>query len=118
MSIWNRHEKRDASTWDILTGLSFDKGGTAFNATTLGKALSTIPVYSATSLIADQFSTLPYSGYTTTNGSRQRLTPQPQICFSPHVNPVFTRVEWLHQYCTSFLLRANAYGVVTAIDGN
>jgi HK97 family phage portal protein len=79
-------------------------------------ALTLAPVYAATSYIADSISILPVAGYTIASGARRRLDPQPALCLDPHVHQPFTRVEWLHQATTSFLLRGNAYGVITKID--
>lgn len=81
-------------------------------------ALSVVPVYSATSLIADSLAILPLTGYEFTGGKRARIDPQPGLCSDPHPSEIYTRVEWLHQFATSFLLRGNAYGIITALDGN
>jgi HK97 family phage portal protein len=112
MSLFRNNETRDAGTWEPLR--AFDTGGSsnAINGASLDNALSLIPLYSATSLIADTLSILPLHGYR----DLARLDPQPGLCTSPHVNPLFTRAEWVHQFATSWLLRGNAYGVVTAID--
>lgn len=114
MSLFRKTESRDAAGWEALR--TFATGGGPLLGSGTKNALRLIPLYAATSLIADQFSLLPMTGYDTVNGRKTRLDPQPLLCTDPHVNPVFTRVEWLHQYAVSRLLRGNAYGVVTAID--
>ena len=113
MSLF-RPERRDAASWEALR--TFATGGAPLMGSSLKSALGLIPVYAATSLIADQFSSLPMAGYNLVKGRRTRLDPQPQLCVNPHPNPLMTRVEWLHQYASSYLLRGNAYGVITAID--
>jgi len=114
MSLFRRTETRDAASWQALR--DFATGGAPLFGTGTKAALTLIPLYAATALIADSFSCLPMAAYESTNGSRRKLTPQPQLCYAPHINPVFTRVEWLHQFAVSYLLRGNAYGLITAID--
>lgn len=114
MSLFRSTENREAASWEALR--TFATGGGPLLGSGTKAALRLIPVYSATSLIADQFSILPLSGYNKIRGRRTLLDPQPGICVNPHVNPVFTRIEWLHQYASSYLLRGNAYGIVTAVD--
>lgn len=116
MSLFHRKAEARSANWDILRGMDFAHDGHTFRASTTSEALRLIPVYAATSLIADQFSSLPYSGYEFNSGASRKMTPQPELCWNPHVNPLFTRVEWLHQFATSWLLRGNAYGVITALD--
>lgn len=111
MSLFRHGEQRSAN-WDVLR--SFPNGSVYTDATQ--QALSLAPVYAATSYIADAFSMLPLAAYSDRGGAARRLTPQPELITSPHINSLFTRVEWLHQGCTSWLLRGNAYGVITALD--
>lgn len=114
MSIFRRTEQRSINSWPV----DFAHGGTSLSADTLANAMRLAPVFAATSLIADSFSVLPVTGYTNRGGSRKRLDPQPDLCVNPHFHPLFTRVEWLHQFCTSFLLRGNSYGLITQLDSN
>lgn len=114
MSLFRKTENRDAAGWEALR--TFALGGGPLMGSGTKSALRLVPVYSATSLIADQLSLLPMAGFDTVNGRKTRLDPQLDLCTDPHVNPVFTRVEWLHQYAVSRLLRGNAYGVITAVD--
>ncbi|WP_157884111.1 phage portal protein [Arthrobacter alpinus] len=79
-------------------------------------ALRLAPVFSATSLIADTLAIIPMAAYEAGGGAKKKVPVQPELMYSPHVNPIFTRVEWLHQFTTSFLMRGNAYGLITAID--
>lgn len=117
MSIFRRKEQRSTGNWDALRGLDFGHGGSPFRANNIEQALRLAPVYAATSLIADTFSMLPCAGYTFgRSGVRERLKPQPELCWAPHPLPWLTHVEWKHQFATSYLLRGNAYGQITALD--
>lgn len=111
MSLFRKTENRNADTGvGSARYLSPSFGGGA------KAALAVVPVYAATALIADSLSILPLSGFEFTRGKRARMSPQPGLCSDPHPSEVYTRVEWLHQFATSFLLRGNAYGVITALD--
>jgi HK97 family phage portal protein len=79
-------------------------------------ALTLVPVYAATALIADSISIMPVSGYRKVRGVPRLLPNQPELLISPHPNPLFTRPEWLHQFTTSYLLRGNAYGKILDWD--
>lgn len=114
MSLFRRTESRDAAGWEALR--TFATGGGPLLGAGTKSALRLVPVYAATGLIADQLSVLPFSAYDIVNGRRTKLDPQPQLCLNPHVSDVYTRVEWLHQFASSYLLRGNAYGVVQAVD--
>lgn len=108
--------REEARGWDVLRGLDFAHDGTKFTASTQEQALRVVPVYAATSLIADQFAVLPWAVYEFNDGQRRRLTPQPELMWNPHPHPQFTAIEWKHQFASSFLLRGNAYGVITDLD--
>lgn len=99
-------------SWDVLRDFASGKGYVSGSYS----ALSLSPVYAATAYIADAFSMLPIAAYSDRGGGRRKLNPQPELMLTPHVHPLFTRVEWLHQGITSWLLRGNAYGVITALD--
>lgn len=114
MSLFRSSESRSVDGWEALR--TFATGGGPLLGSGMKAALSLVPVYAATSLIADSLAILPMAGYETSGGVRRRLSPQPELCFSPHPNPVFTRAEWIQQFASSFLLRGNAYGLITAVD--
>jgi HK97 family phage portal protein len=77
--------------------------------------LRLIPVYAATSLIADLVSTAPLRVFReAADGTRTMLPTQPQLVTNPA--PYGTRIDWIHQAMTSLLLRGNAYGYITNID--
>jgi HK97 family phage portal protein len=77
--------------------------------------LRLIPVYAATSLIADLVSTAPLRVFREApDGTRTMLPTQPQLVTNPA--PYGTRIDWIHQAMTSLLLRGNAYGYITNLD--
>lgn len=78
-------------------------------------AMRLVPVYSATSVIADSIAIMPVSEYEVAGGSKRKSRQQSPLILDPHPVPTMTRVEWLHQFVMSFLLRGNAYGLITAI---
>jgi len=78
-------------------------------------ALRLIPVYAATSLIADSLSTLPFHAFQdTADGGRMKLATQPRLVAAPQVTG--GRIAWVHQAVVSMLLRGNAYGYITRFD--
>ncbi|MEE2568597.1 phage portal protein [Pseudarthrobacter sp. J64] len=95
---------------------SFGIGGGEIMGNSMKQALRLIPLYAATGMIADSISIMPVSAYEETGGAKQKMATQPALIQSPHTNPIFTRVEWLHQFTTSYLLRGNSYGLITALD--
>lgn len=94
---------------------SFGTGGDKFGGS-MKAALRVAPVYSATSLLADSISVMPVQGYTDEGGIKRRLPVKPGLLANPHPDPMFTVVEWLHQFVVSYCLRGNAYGLITAVD--
>lgn len=77
--------------------------------------LSLVPVYAATSLIADLVSTAPLTAYRRgADNTRRPLPTQPGLVANPSVYG--RRVDWLHQAVASLLLRGNAYGYVVSLD--
>ncbi|WP_461634492.1 phage portal protein [Glutamicibacter soli] len=113
MSLFRRTEVEERSSsdgWFSIFG----------NGRALGKsmksALRLVPVYAATGLIADSIAIMPVSEYEVSNGTKQKARTQSQLMLDPHPAPTMTRVEWLAQFATSFLLRGNAYGLITALD--
>lgn len=78
-------------------------------------ALSIVPVYAATNLIADHLASAPLHAYRETAGRPQRLPAQPSLCTDPGVG--LDRYSWVHQAATSVLLQGNAYGLISELDG-
>ncbi|GGJ74429.1 phage portal protein [Glutamicibacter ardleyensis] len=113
MSLFRRSDTETRSSsggWSSV----FGTGGGLNNS--MESTLRLIPVYAATSLIADSIAIMPVSEYESTGGSKQKAKQQSQLMIDPHPWPTMTRVEWLHQFTSSFLLRGNAYGLITAVD--
>ena len=105
-----RAETRDVSYQQLWsTGKSMDLRGDK-----LSTALTLVPVYAATGLIADAFASSPWSAYVKSDGVPEKVKQQPQLCTDPGV--FVDLYAWKHQLVTSLLLWGNAYGVVTSVD--
>lgn len=76
-------------------------------------ALRLVPVYAATSYIADQLSLLPGSRFRESGGNR---LPVHGPSWLDRPDPRVSRFDWMHQFATSVMLRGNAYGIATG-DG-
>ncbi|WP_313812372.1 phage portal protein [Glutamicibacter sp.] len=114
MSLFRRsttEQRSDSGGWFSLLGT-----GKGFDGSMKG-ALRLVPVYAATSLIADSIAIMPVSEYESTRGTKQKATQQSELLLDPHPVPTMGRIEWLAQFATSFLLRGNAYGLITTLDG-
>lgn len=117
MSIFfHRSEERAVSYQDVWgSGGNVDTspiGGRDI----VGNGLRLIPVYAATSLIADLVSTADLRVFREApDGTRTPLATQPQLITKPA--PYGSRIDWLHQAMSSLLLRGNAYGYITSLDG-
>lgn len=81
----------------------------------LSTALRLVPVYAATSLIADMVAASPWAVFEKNSDVPSKLPMQPQLVTDPGVDGVdpFT---WKHQAMTSALLRGNAYGLILDVD--
>ncbi len=115
MSLFFRGaEQRGLSYQDV-----WGSGGSVANAIggpdIVAGGLRLIPVYAATSLIADLVSTAPLRAFRESpDGTRTLLPSQPNLMVKPA--PYGTKIDWLHQALTSLLLRGNAFGYITALD--
>lgn len=109
--FFGRSEKRMIQD----TGGSFAIGSMRFGGS-MKSALRVAPVYSASSLLADSISCTPLQGYTDRGGQKQRMDVKPPLLANPHPDPMFTVVEWLHQFVVSYTLRGEAFGLITAVD--
>lgn len=78
--------------------------------------LTLIPVYAATALIADMWASTPWAAYREVGGVPSRSARQPRLLTAPGVNGI-DLYSWKHQGAVSMLLRGNAYGLITAVDG-
>ena len=103
-------------------GISFQSwwGSGSSNPTVRGDNLSTalslIPVYAATGLIADQIAATPWAVFEKSDGGiPERAAVQPELISDPGVNQL-DLFSWKFQLCTSLLLRGNAYGLIISVD--
>lgn len=111
MSLLFKKPEARSGNWGQLWGsgqISAIDGGKYKNA------LSLVPVYAATGLIADAFASSPWSAYVKSDGVPEKVRQQPQLCTDPGV--FVDLYAWKHQLVTSLLLWGNAYGVVVAVD--
>lgn len=117
MSLFFRNEERSGGLGiDGVLGDSFASGG-GLGSHGMKSALRVVPVYAATSLIADSLAVTPISGYELTQaGTRSALDQQPGLVTNPNPNLLGTRVDWIHQCVTSLKLRGNAYGTIIDYD--
>ncbi|WP_434922930.1 phage portal protein [Glutamicibacter sp. PAEs-4] len=113
MSLFRRSSvetRSDNDGWFSILGSGKGLDGS------MKSALRLVPLYAATSLIADSIAIMPCSEYESTGGSKVKAKQQSQLMIDPHPAATMTRIEWLHQFTTSFLLRGNAYGLIVALD--
>lgn len=117
MSLFFRNEERSGGSGiDGVLGDSFASGG-GLGSRGMKSALRVVPVFAATSLIADSLAVTPISGFELTKtGTRSALDQQPGLVTNPNPNLLGTRVDWIHQCVTSLKLRGNAYGTIIDYD--
>ena len=111
MSLLFRKPESRSANWQQLWGsgqVSALDGGKYLNA------LSLVPVYAATGLIADAFASSPWASYVKSDGVAEKAVRQPSLITDPGV--FVDLYAWKHQLVTSLLLWGNAYGVVMAVD--
>ncbi|MEJ1195071.1 phage portal protein [Pseudarthrobacter sp. CCNWLW207] len=115
MSVFFGNEQRSGSLDGVLgSGFSTDGG---LRSSSMKSALRVVPVYSATSLIADSLAVTPLAGYQETpSGGKASMPKQPGLVLNPNPNLLGTRIDWIHQCVTSVKLRGNAYGTIVDYD--
>lgn len=114
MSLFRRsrvEERSDAGWYNVL-------GSSSGMGRSMKSALRLVPLYAGTNLIADSLSIMPASEYEIVNGSKRKAARQSPLLLDPHPVPTMTRVEWIFQYTTSFLMRGNAYGLIVELEPN
>lgn len=92
--------------------------GGSMASSTLGNgmeaALGVIPVYSASSLIADHLSAAPLAAYEKSGVVPTKLAEQPELVTNPGIG--LDLFSWKHQALSSVLLCGNAYGLILDVD--
>ena len=78
------------------------------------RALRLVPVFAATSMLADSVAALPLQAYRLLGDGRRERTRW-ALLDQPAAHG--TTYDWLHRCMISLLLRGNAYGLVTSTDG-
>lgn len=90
-------------------------GDTSLIGSSIQSALRVVPVYAATSLIADLIATSPMHAFRDQgNGVRTVLPTQPKLVTKPA--KFGGRITWMTQALSSVLLRGNAVGVILNRD--
>lgn len=113
-ALTGREERR------TISSLPWDVGGSPVGgAGGIEAALSLVPVYSATSYIADGLSTLPLQAFRKSGETREEI-PTPKLLTSDGLQGGQPGQigDWVFRCVTSLLLRGNAYGLITSRDHN
>lgn len=114
--FFNTEERAAGSALSGVLGGSFATEG-GLSSRSMRSSLRVVPVYAATSLIADSLAVTPIAAYQrTATGGRAAPPAQPGLVTNPNPNPLGTRVDWMHQAITSLKLRGNAYGNIVDFD--
>jgi HK97 family phage portal protein len=109
--FFGRSEKRavvSSDLWSDFAGRTSPLGGSLES-----QALSMVPVFAATRLLADAVASLPLQAYRKVGGARQ---PADLPALFQHPSRVGTLYDWVFRAMTSLTLRGNAYGLVTQYD--
>ena len=107
--LFRKPEERALSFQDV-----WGSGGSPSRAAQ--SALSLVPIYAATGLIADQFAAAPVAVYDRgASGVPSRVEVQPDFVRDPGVGGLDV-YSWKHQAIASCLLRGNAYGLIMESD--
>ena len=109
---FRRPEKRVIDTYPMPWNYGGPLPGNAIDQNT---ALSLVPVYAATRIIAQDLSTLPLQAYRKVDDERIPMPSLPAL-FAQLVNSGQLQ-PWLFRCVTSLALRGNAYGLYIARDG-
>ena len=112
--LWpfGRREKRAVSFHDFW-GSGADVTGVRANSTDV--ALTLVPVFAATRLLADSIASLPLQTFRTVGAAREQV-PTGALLQDP--TEFGTVYDWIHRAVTSLTLRGNAFGYVTSWDSD
>jgi len=111
--LFNKSAESRAISFQSWWGAGDDNPNARGDA--ISVALSLIPVYAATGLIADQIAASPWAMFEKSSGVPVKSDPQPELVTGPGVNRLDV-FSWKHQMVTSLLLRGNAYGFIVSVD--
>lgn len=104
-------EKRAISFQDFWgSGADLD----SVRVTSVSTALTLAPVWASTRLIADSIAALPLQAFRKAGETRQKIDAPPLLTDPSLFGGQF---EWVQRPLYSLLLRGNAYGLVTRLDG-
>lgn len=84
-----------------------------FRGESIGTALSLVPVFAASRLIADSIASLPLETYRK-SGAQKTRARDPKLVTDP--TNFGTAYDWVHRAVTSLVLRGNAYGLILKRD--
>ena len=103
----------------VISSLPWETGGSLSDTSNIESALSLVPVYSATSYIADTLATLPLQAFRKLGESREEI-PTPALFTSMGLQggQPGQPCDWIHRCVVSLLLRGNAFGLITSRDHN
>jgi HK97 family phage portal protein len=82
-------------------------------ASSVDTALTLVPVFAATRLLADGVASLPLQTFRQTGDARTRIEDAPLLRDPSQQG---TGYDWLHRAMTSLTLRGNAFGYITQFD--
>jgi len=112
---WRRRraEQQRAITYQDLWGAGADT--LALSTVSVDRALTLVPVFAATRLLADSVASLPLHTYRQVDDVQVRV-PDPPLLRQP--SQYGTLYDWVHRAVTSLALRGNAYGLITSLESN
>jgi HK97 family phage portal protein len=114
--FWPSRRKKSeerAITFQDLWGSGASTDGR--NSSSIDTALSLVPVFASTRLLADSISGLPLQTFRDSGGACVQIADAP-LTMKP--TQFGTEYDWIHRLVTSLVIRGNAYGLVVARDKN
>ena len=111
---WSRRARNSElrnRTYQHVWGTGGDITRYRYRGDAIDTALSLVPVYAATRLLADSVASLPLQTFQEREHYRERVTDPPLVRNPSETGTVY---DWVHRAMTSLTLRGNAFGLVTA----
>lgn len=103
-------ERRSISFQDV-----WGSGADVIQGSAEDRALTLVPVYASTRLIADAVASLPIDTYRQIGPERSDQIESPRLIKDP--TRFGTSYDWVYRAMTSLLLQGNGYGLATERDG-